>query len=133
MAIIGKGISHRGFVHEDFNIPFNLKAGIVAADVGKPVALDSTAARTVKLAGDNDVIIGVLASWEDRVVEGVLVGTVAMKGGFALTGVSGHSIAVGDTVIGSATDGEVKAAVSADYTQNIVTAVTGDVIEVLIG
>lgn len=132
MAVIGAGVSLRGLTHEDFHYTYNVKSTITIADVGKPVTLDSAAARTVKLAGDNDVIIGILASFEDRVGEGTKVGAVAHKGGFKVTGVSGHSIAVGDTVIGSATDGEVKAAVSADYTQNYVVAVDGDDIEIVI-
>lgn len=132
MAVIGKGVSLRGIVHEDFHYTFNVKSTITADDVGKPVTLDATAARTVELAGDGDVVIGVLASFEDRTTEGVKVGAVALKGGFKLTGVSGHTIAVGGTVVGSATAGQVKAAVAADWTQNIVVAVSGDDIEVVI-
>lgn len=128
MAIIGEGISHRGLVHEDFNIPFNVAATMTQADVGKPVTLDDSADRAVKLAGDGDPIIGILMSFEDRSVEGVKVGTVAMKGGFRVTGTA----AVGDTVVGAATAGEVKAAVAADYSANIVTFVDGDAIEILI-
>lgn len=126
------GVSLRGIVHEEFHYTFNIEATITSDDVGKPVTLDSAAARTVKLAGDDDVVIGILASFEDRTVEGTVTGAVALKGGFNVTGVSGHSIAVGDTVVGSATDGEVKAAVSADFTQNMVVAVDGDDIEIVI-
>jgi hypothetical protein len=132
MATIGQGISLRGITHEDFHYPFNCANTMTIADVGKPVALDTTAARTVKIAGNDDVVLGVLVSFEDRVVEGVKVGTVALKGGFKLTGVSGHTIAVGGTVVGSATAGQVKAAASPNHAQNMVVAVTGNDIEVVL-
>lgn len=131
MVAIGQGVSLRGITHEDFHYPFNCADTMTIADVGKPVALDATAARTVKLPADNDVLLGVLVSFEDRTVEGIKVGTVALKGGFKLTGVTGHTIVVGDTVIGSATAGQVKDAVSANHSQNLVVAVTGDDIEVV--
>lgn len=139
MAIIGEGISHRGFVHEDFNIPFNITGSVDKDNIGDPVTIDTANARAVKIAGDGDPIIGVLMSYEDRTVEGVKVGTVAMKGGFRMTAESGHGVTVGDTVVGSATAGQVKArrnagdtANEADYSMNIVTHVDGDTIEVLI-
>lgn len=129
MAIIGQGISLRGMTHEKFHYPFYLAAGTVAADVGKAVALDSTAANTVKLAGDGDAIIGKLVTVEDRSVEGVLVGTVALRGGFRFTGEG--VIAVGDSVVGSATAGTVKAAVAADHSDNMVVEVDGTNITVV--
>ena len=130
-AIIGNGISLRGIYFEDFQLPFYLKSGIVAADIGKAVALDSSAANTVKLAGADDRIIGRLEVVENRVVEGVLVGTVSVK--FAnrlpvkasLTGID--AVAVGDTVVGAGS-GEVKAlnngtdAKTPDYSDNYVVA-----------
>lgn len=139
MAITGEGISHRGFVHEDFNIPFNLTGTVTKDNLGHPVTIDAANSRAVKVAGDGDPIIGILVSYEDRTVEGVKVGTVAMKGGFQFTGVSGHAIVVGDTIEGSATAGQVQArrnagdtANEADYSMNIVTFVDGDTIEALI-
>lgn len=132
MAQIGEGISHRGLVSEDFHYPFYITGTVTSADVGKAVTLDATAAHSVKLAGDGDQVIGYLVTYEDRVVEGVKVATVAMKGGFRFTAVSGHTIAVGGTVVGSATAGLVKAAAAADYSMNIVTKVDGDLVEVLL-
>lgn len=138
MAIIGQGITHKGLVQENFETAFYISGTVVAADVGKPVALDITANHTVKLAADDDVIVGVLTAYEDRAVEGVKVATVGMKGGFSFTGVSGHAVLVGDTVI-SAGGGEVKARRNAgdsanetDPALNIVTSVDGDTIEVLL-
>jgi len=99
MASIGAGVSHNGFFMEDWMLPWNLKAGIVAADVGKAVTIDTSAARTVKLAGNGDVIIGRLEIVEDRAVEGILVGTVAHKGAFKLPYVTGAAWSVdGGTV-----------------------------------
>lgn len=131
MATIGEGVSLRGITHEDFHYPFNLAAGMTIADVGKAVALDTSAARTVKIAGAGEKIIGVLVSFEDRVVEGVTVGTVAMKGGFQLTAVSGHSIVVGDWVEGSATAGQVQEEAVATHKNCQVVAVSGDTLEVI--
>ncbi|MCG7629000.1 hypothetical protein MHM88_14405 [Epibacterium sp. MM17-32] len=126
MAIIGQGISLRGMVHEKFHYPFYLASGITNADVGKAVALDSSAANTVKLAGDDDKIIGKLVTHENRSVEGVLVGTVALRGGFRFTkAAAAPAINVGDTVVGAG-GGEVKAAASADHADNMVVEVDGD-------
>ena len=99
-----------------------MATGITAADKGKAVAIDATAAKTVKLAGADDIIIGHLSTVEDRVTEGVLIGTVDLKGGFSFPIATGETVEVGDTVIGAGS-GEVKAAGSADYTDNVVTEV----------
>lgn len=139
MATIGEGISHRGLVSEDFHYPFYITGTVTAADVGKPVSIDSAAARSVKIAGDGDRIVGILVTYEDRVVEGVKVATVALKGGFRVKkAVAATAIAVGDTVIGAA-GGEVKprrntgnTTNEADHAQNIVTAVSGTDIEILV-
>lgn len=121
MAIIGQGISLRGMTHEKFHYPFFLTAGITSADVGKAVALDTSAANTVKLAGDDEQVVGYLVVVEDRGVEGVLVGTVALRGGFRVYTVG--SVDVGDTVVGSTTAGHVKAAATANHADNMVVEV----------
>jgi hypothetical protein len=117
MATIGVGVSLRGIEHEEFHYPFNLASAITADDVGKPVALDATAANTVKVAGDGDVIVGKLASYENRAIEGVKVGAVALKGGFKFT--KSGTVAVGDSVQGAA-GGAVKKLTAADYSLNMV-------------
>lgn len=127
---IGFAPSLRGYDFEDFQFTFNLKAGIVATDVGKAVALDATAAATVKLAGDDDHIIGRLETFENRTQEGALLGTVALKFSDILpikSGLTGaEAVVVGSTVVGAGS-GEVKARVvstvaTPDYTINMVTA-----------
>jgi len=125
MTAIGSGISLRGIDHEDFSYPFNLEASIVAADVGKPVTLDGSAANTVKLAGDTDVIVGQLRTVEDRTIEGVLVGTVLTKGFFQFAVDSATTIAVGLSVTGSAVANEIKAAVAANETSVVVESSAG--------
>jgi len=133
MAIIGQGISLRGMTHEKFHYPFYLVAGITSADVGKAVAIDTSAANTVKLAGDGEQVIGNLVVVEDRGVEGVLVGTIALRGGFRFQEVDtpALALAIGDTVVGAG-DGEVRArtnaagdAKEADHSDNIVVDVDG--------
>lgn len=105
-------VSLRGFHFEDAHLTVNLKAGIVAADIGKAVAIDATAANTVKLAGDGDVIVGRLEVVEDRTVEGQLIGTVSFRFANLLpikSGLTaGEAVVVGSTVVGAG-NGEVKA------------------------
>jgi hypothetical protein len=139
MAIIGQGISLRGMTHEKFHYPFYLKSGTLAADVGKAVSMDSSAANSVKLAEDGDILTGALVTREDRAVEGVLVGTVALRGGFTFTEKDSptYAIALGDSVVGAG-GGKVKARENADgtakepnLTDNIVVEVVGDQITII--
>lgn len=110
------GISHRGLTIESKIFPYFLAAGIVEADVGKAVSIDPTAAYTVKLAADGDVIHGVLASWENRVVEGYLAGSVALDGGSGFKRTAGGTaITPGDLLCGGGA-GEVRKVVLADAT-----------------
>lgn len=114
-AIIGSGgIRHKGIHVETSAFPWNLALSVVLADVGKAMAVDPSANCTAKLAGDGDRVIGVLASFEDRVTEGLRVGTIEHQGGFefAYTG----TITLGASVEGSATAGSVKAAAAKNGT-----------------
>ena len=95
------GVSLRGLFINEFQFTFRLSAGIVAADVGKAVALVPGTANTVRLAADNDIIVGRLESVENRTVEGILVGTVSLKGGLDLPKGSGVTVAVGDYLVGA--------------------------------
>ena len=104
--IAGGGISLVGIPHSEFRRTVYLAAGITSADVGKPVTLDTSANNTFKLAGANDVIYGNLKVVENRVQEGILVGTIELKGGFQWT--KSGVIAVGDGVVGAGA-GAVKA------------------------
>lgn len=97
--IASGGISLVGIPHSEFRRTVYLAAGIVAADVGKPVTLDTTADNTFKLAGADDVIYGCLKVVENRVQEGILVGTVEFKGGFTWT--KSGVIARGAGVVGA--------------------------------
>lgn len=114
MATKSFGVSLNGFHFEDWQFSFNLAAGITKADIGKAVTLDTSAANTVKLAGDGDVIHGRLEVVEDRSQEGSLIGNVAWKFIQKLPVKSGETVALGDLVQGAGS-GEVKAlAVSTD-------------------
>lgn len=123
MAVIGAGVSLKGIHHEEFHYPFNLKAGIVAADATKAVSIDPSAKNTVKLAADGEQIIGRLVTVENRAIEGTLVGAVEIRGGFALPIKAGETVNVGDTVVGAG-NGEVKAAATANHADNVVVEVT---------
>jgi hypothetical protein len=107
-----------GFSFEDFKFTYKISGTVTADDVGKAVALDTAAANTVKLAGDNDIIFGRLEAYEDRAVLGIKVGTISRKFKDKLPAASGHTIAVGQSVTGSATAGVVKAATTQDIKDN---------------
>ena len=92
---------------EEFSLTWYLEASIDEDDIGKGVTIDATAARTVKLAGDGDRVIGHLSTVEDRTVEGVLVGAVDLKGAFKMA-YTGTAPVVGYGVQGSATAGVLK-------------------------
>lgn len=125
MSVIGQGVTLRGFHNEAYKFTFNLAAGITAADRGKLVSLDTSAANTVKLAVDGERILGVLDTVEIRVVEGLRVGTVGMKDSVAVptTGV----VAVGDSISGSATPGVAKKAAAPNSTI-VVEVLTGEAV-----
>lgn len=114
-GLIGEGVSLRGFYDDKWSLTFNV-TGVVnkAADIGKLVALDTAAKNSAKLAGNDDAPLGVILSYEDRVVEGVKVGAIALKGvyGVPYTG----ALAIGASIVGSATAGVAKAAAAANNT-----------------
>jgi hypothetical protein len=131
-ALIGQGVTLRGLRSEDFSYTMALAAAssFTAADVGIPVALDTTADNTVKVAGDGDTIFGFLGSYENRVQEGVIVGTIYRKGVFSAL-YTGTIPARGAGVVGSATRGKVKAAAGA-VVNNIVVEQAAAATEVVV-
>jgi hypothetical protein len=132
MASFHTKVSLRGFHFEDFHLTFTLAAGITAADVSKAVSIDTSAPNKVKLAADGDIIIGRLATVEDRKVEGQLVGAVALKFMNTLPMKTGSEPAVGDTVVGGGA-GTVKKAGANDANKNFVAEIIGtDAVVVLI-
>lgn len=122
-------VTLKGFHFEDFHLTVNLSGMNAVTDsrtvVGKAVAIDATAPNTFKLAGNDDVIVGRLVSFENRIgqAEGV-VGTVAFKFASTLPIATGETVIVGNTVVGAG-DGEVKAAGAANYAMNMVVAIEG--------
>lgn len=100
MAAIGAGVSLRGIPVEEFDFTWNLNAAIVAADVGKPMSVDTAAANTAKIAADGDAVFGTLASYENRVQEGIKVGTVSHKTGVKYT-YTGAAPTVGGQIQGA--------------------------------
>lgn len=103
----GRGITLEGIEHEGHHLPVNLAAGIVAADIGKPLAIDTSAANTLKLVGDGEQIEAYLSTVEDRTVEGDLVGAAAFLFQKRFT-YEGADPVFGDYLVGSATAGTVK-------------------------
>lgn len=124
--IASGGVTLVGIPQQDFRFTFRLTAGMVAADIGKPVALSTAANNTVKLAGDGDVVIGRLLTYRNLTTEGIIVGTVELKGGFRFD--TTGAVAVGNQVVGSATAGAVKAGTNP---RSLVVAVNGTTADVI--
>lgn len=105
-------VTLRGFHWNDSSLTWNLNAAMTVAAIGKAVSIDTSGPNKVKLAADGDHIIGRLASFEDRTVEGTKVGAVELQFANMLpikAGLTaGEVVAVGSTVIGAGS-GEVKA------------------------
>jgi hypothetical protein len=116
-GLIGEGVSLRGIYDESWTIGWNLSGGsaISRANVGHLMTQDITVKNTAKLAGDGDAPLGVLQSYENRAVEGVVVGTVAQKAPGLSIPFTG-ALAIGDSVVGSATPGTAKKAGAANRT-----------------
>lgn len=111
-AIVGEGVSLRGLMDDGFSYTWNVTGGAVAANVGKAVSQDLTAPNSVKLALLDEPLIGSLVSLENRVQEGIVVGSVARKGVFVWN-YAGPTPTLGQSVVGSAIPGSVKAAAAA--------------------
>jgi hypothetical protein len=98
---IGNGVSLRGLYDEDSQYPFNLAAGITkGVDEGKAVTIDPSASTQVKLAGDGAALVGRLETIENRVTEGINVGTIALEGGLDFPVKAGYVATPGDRLVG---------------------------------
>lgn len=110
-------VSLKGLYIEGFLYTFLAEASITEADEGKAVALDTSAANTVKLAADDEVIIGRIERFEDRSIEGVKVATVVLEGGHSFPIDSGLAAIdvpdVGEYLHGAPTAGTVKGSATA--------------------
>lgn len=101
---------------------FNGVSTITTADIGKAATLD-TAEMTVKLAGDDDVVLGQIEMVEVETTGEVIVGVLIM-GGYRLACDPAAVIAVGDTVVGSATAGLVKSGGASTDLRFVVTEIS---------
>lgn len=95
---------------EEFAFAFYLEASITEDDLGKAVTVDDSAEMTVKLAGDGDVILGRLDTFEDR--GDFKIGAIQLKGGTAFT-YTGTAPSVGHGLVGDAVAGTVKTTAAA--------------------
>lgn len=114
-GIMTAGVSLRSIPNEEFHYTFLLASGITEASIGLAVSLDTGAANTVKLAGNGEVVIGRLETYEDRTVEGIKVGTVSMKGALVLpwSGTLSPAFVVGSRIVGAGS-GFIRPLVAAD-------------------
>lgn len=95
---IGQGVTLNGHFHEDSQYTFLLASAITKADIGKAVTI--TATNEVSLAADGAEIDGRLEVVEDRVTEGVKVGTINTKAGVIFPLKNADTLAPGDWAVG---------------------------------
>lgn len=131
--MIGMITSHKGIRVEDLSVSMYLNASITSTDdVGKPVSVDPSADFTVGFVADAD-ILGVLQSFEHRVLEGgIKVGAVCPLICFKFE-YSGTAPTRGGRVVGDGT-GKVKAAGAGAGLNTVVTKVdsTAKTVEVML-
>ncbi len=126
MTSIGS-VSLRGITHDDFQYTFKVATGAGEATedgAGVLAVTMSTTRNTVRLADDGEHILGRLETYENRVVEGIVVGTVALKGGIqflvdpdATASSPDETPAPGDYLVGSGTPGYVRKASTAEIAE----------------
>lgn len=130
MAIDISLVKLHGFAFPDFQLTFNLEDGVAATDKSGPMTLDPATANTVKKPADGDFIAGILLSYEDREIEGIKVGTVALKFASKLPVKASNALAAGDYAV-CAGSGEVRKWVDGtddpipSWAGHMVTEVTG--------
>lgn len=119
---IGSGVTLEGLRSEEFSYTWNI-TGTAGVNPGIGVAMtqDVSANNSAKVTTDGAVVLGALMSYENRIQEGITVGTIARKGVFVWE-YTGTAPTRGAGVVGSATAGKVKAAAGA-VVNNIVVAV----------
>lgn len=131
--MFGMITSHKGIRNEDLSVTMYLNSSITSVeDVGKPVSVDPSADFTVGFVADAD-ILGVLQSYEHRVLEGgIKVGAVCPLICFKFE-YSGAAPTRGGRVIGDGT-GKVKAAGAGAGLNSVVTKVdtTAKTVEVML-
>lgn len=101
-TVSSAGVPTYGIYNEKNAYTYNLSGTITNAD-RQVMAMsdDLTTAMTMKPAGDGDAIRGQLFSYENRTVEGVVVGTVRHEGLFLFKCAAGYTApAVGDILVG---------------------------------
>jgi len=125
-------LTHKGIRTESAAATFELDASIDGYDkVGLPVAMKGNF--LVGLAGDGDAIVGYLESYEERKADGTKTGAVSWNICAEWT-YTGTAPVVGGGVVGSATEGAVKAAVAPAGLNALVTAVdtTNKIVSVIL-
>lgn len=121
-----------GFPIDATIFTYLLAAGMTAADVGKAVTLDTTAANRVRLAAAGEPIFGRLETYEDRDSLSIKTGAVSRQFKEKLPAPAGHGIAVGASVTGGAIPGNVAgAAAGTNRTIVVETGATYVVVEAL--
>lgn len=119
MSYTPNAVVAHSFSFPDYTFTMNVSGSVTQADVGKAVALDTTNPNTVKLAGAGDVVYGRLETVETGGLDGLTVGAISRKFRSVLP-TDGTTITVGQSVVGGATAGAVKAATTHSVDRNTV-------------
>lgn len=127
-TVIGAGVSLDG-VGLESGQTYSLRAGILFTDEGAPVTTDTTANATAKLGADGDPIIGQLFRVENRVAEGIVVGTVITEGGMRFPIKPADALAVGDVAV-CAGSSQIRKLIGSDNVDSIKPLWTNRVVEV---
>jgi aconitase B len=134
MPYTGTGVVSFGFPIDAFTFTYYISGladdAAVAAAVGKAVSQDTTAASTVKLAADNDLIFGRVFQAENRSVLGVKTAAIQRRFKEKLPATAGHGIVVGNSVVGAG-GGLVKVAGAANDTRVVEVGTDFVVVELL--
>ena len=109
MAYNMNAVIAQHFINEDTVQTYLISGTVTEADLGKAVAWDGTVANTVRLAGDNDRIIGRLQTYTDRTQEKIKTCSVARQFISTFPIKAGETVVVGSGVVGAGA-GEVKPA-----------------------
>ena len=113
------------FSFESFTFTRYITGTVDATCVGKACAIDSSAAGSVKLAGDGDAVYGRIYQYEDRTQEGIKVVTVERKFIKRLPKTAA-AIALGDHVVGGGAGLVKTATYAAGEPRNYVIQVNSD-------
>lgn len=136
MVYTGAGVTSYGFPLDDFRFTY-LISGVASDDAslagaaGLVVSWDISAASTVKLAADGDLLCGfVYGTVENRAALGIKTAPIARKFKERVPTVAASGLAVGDTVVGGGNGLVKKNTTGAASTTRVVEVFTDNTVSI---